>query len=41
VRTVTLARRTSQVAEIRDGLQRGERIVIEGGFILRGEVTKQ
>jgi RND family efflux transporter MFP subunit len=41
VRTVTLARRTSQVAEIREGLQRGERIVIEGGFVLRGEVTKQ
>ena len=41
VRTVTLSRQTSQVAEIRDGLQRGERIVVEGGFILRGEVTKQ
>ena len=41
VRKVNVARRTTQVAEIRDGVTRGERIVVEGAFVLRGEVTKQ
>lgn len=41
VRKVTVQRRTTQVAEIRDGVTRGERIVVEGAFVLRGEVTKQ
>lgn len=41
VRKVTVARRTTQVAEIRDGLKLGERITVEGAFVLRGEVTKQ
>lgn len=41
VRKVVLTRRTTQVAEIREGITRGERIVVEGAFILRGEVTKQ
>jgi cobalt-zinc-cadmium efflux system membrane fusion protein len=41
VRKIALARRTPQIAEIREGVKRGERIVVEGAFILRGEVTKQ
>lgn len=41
VRRVVVARRTPQVSEIREGLNRGERIVVEGAFVLRGEVTKQ
>jgi cobalt-zinc-cadmium efflux system membrane fusion protein len=41
VRKVVVARRTTQVAELREGVTRGERIVVEGAFVLRGEVTKQ
>ena len=41
VRPVVVARRTPQLAEISDGLARGERIVVHGAFVLRGEVTKQ
>lgn len=41
VRKVKFARKTTQVAEIIEGLQPGERIVVEGGFVVRGEVTKQ
>jgi cobalt-zinc-cadmium efflux system membrane fusion protein len=41
VRTVKIARRTSQIAEISEGLSKGERIVVEGAFVLRGEVSKQ
>lgn len=41
VRKVQVARTTTQVAEIREGLQKGERIAVEGAFVLRGEVTKQ
>lgn len=41
VRKVQVARRTTQVAEIRDGVKNGERIAVEGAFVLRGEVTKQ
>lgn len=41
VRKVVVTRRTTQVAEIREGVTRGERIVVEGAFVLRGEVTKQ
>lgn len=41
VRKVQVARTTTQVAEIRDGLTKGEKIVVEGAFVLRGEVTKQ
>jgi cobalt-zinc-cadmium efflux system membrane fusion protein len=41
VRKVQVTRETTQVAEIREGLQKGERIVVEGAFVLRGEVTKQ
>ncbi len=41
VRTVTVARRTHQLAELSDGVRPGESIVVHGAFILRGEVTKQ
>lgn len=41
VRNVRVARRTSQVVEISEGLSRGERIVVDGAFVLRGEVAKQ
>ena len=41
VRPVVVARRTPQLAEISDGLARGERIVVHGAFVLRGEATKQ
>jgi membrane fusion protein, heavy metal efflux system len=41
VRKVGVARRTAQIAEIKDGLKRGEHIVVDGAFVLRGEVTKQ
>jgi membrane fusion protein, heavy metal efflux system len=49
VRPVRLVERTgdgprsqsSDVAEIADGLARGENIVVEGAFLLRGEVTRQ
>ena len=32
---------SSDVAEVADGLSRGENIVVEGAFLLRGEVTRQ
>jgi membrane fusion protein, heavy metal efflux system len=41
VRKVKLVRSTTQIAEIHEGLARGDRIAVEGAFILRGEVTKQ
>jgi cobalt-zinc-cadmium efflux system membrane fusion protein len=41
VRKVQVARKTTEIAEIREGLTKGEKIVIEGAFVLRGEVTKQ
>ena len=41
VRKVKTGRKTTQVAEILEGLSKGERIAVEGGFVLRGEVTKQ
>ena len=41
VRKVQIHRRTTQVAEIREGLIRGEKLVVDGAFVLRGEVTKQ
>jgi cobalt-zinc-cadmium efflux system membrane fusion protein len=40
-RTVTVSRRTHQLAEISDGIKVGEPIVVQGAFVLRGEVTKQ
>lgn len=41
VRKVQVARKTTEIAEIREGLTKGERIVVDGAFVLRGEVTKQ
>lgn len=41
VRKVKVVRRTTQIAEIGDGLKKGERIAVDGAFVLRGEVTKQ
>jgi cobalt-zinc-cadmium efflux system membrane fusion protein len=41
VRKVQVARKTTEIAEIREGLTKGEKIVVEGAFVLRGEVTKQ
>jgi len=41
VRKVQVARKTTEVAEIREGLAKGEKIVVDGAFVLRGEVTKQ
>ncbi len=41
VRKVSVVRRTTQVAEVREGLAPGEPIAVEGAFVLRGEVTKQ
>lgn len=41
VRKIQKTRETTQIVEIASGLQRGERIAVEGAFLLRGEVTKQ
>lgn len=41
VRQVNLARRTAQIAEVSEGLARGERIVVQGAFLLRGELNRQ
>ena len=41
IRNVKVRRLASQMAEIVEGLQRGESIVVENAFILRGEVTRQ
>jgi membrane fusion protein, heavy metal efflux system len=41
VRPVLVGRRTAEVAEIAEGLSRGESIVVQGAFLLRGEVTRQ
>lgn len=41
VRRVLVARRTAEVAEISEGLSRGEPVVVQGAFLLRGEVTRQ
>jgi cobalt-zinc-cadmium efflux system membrane fusion protein len=40
VRKVQVARKTTEIAEIREGLAKGEKIVVDGAFVLRGEVTK-
>lgn len=41
VRKVKVTRTTTQVAEIGEGIGKGEKCVVDGAFILRGEVTKQ
>jgi cobalt-zinc-cadmium efflux system membrane fusion protein len=41
IRTVKVGRTTPQFKEITQGLAKGEKIVIDGAFLLRGEATKQ
>jgi len=41
VRKVKVARRTSEVVEIKEGITSGETVVVEGAFLLRGEAAKQ
>lgn len=41
IRKVLVSRRTSEVVEVKEGLSKGETIVIEGAFLLRGEAAKQ
>ena len=41
VRPVRVGRRGPQVVELVQGLARGERIAVEGAFLLRGELMKQ
>lgn len=41
LRLVKLAGRTSELAEIVEGLTRGDRVVVDGAFLLRGEVARQ
>lgn len=41
IRPIQVARRTADVVEVAQGLSQGEPIVVEGGFFLRGEVTRQ
>jgi cobalt-zinc-cadmium efflux system membrane fusion protein len=41
VRTVVTRPLSSQLVRVESGLSRGERIVVRGAFVLRGEVTKQ
>lgn len=41
VRKVIVARRTSEVIEIKEGVSKGDIIVVEGAFLLRGEAAKQ
>jgi membrane fusion protein, heavy metal efflux system len=41
VRQVIVSRRTAEVSEISEGLARGENIVVQGAFLLRGEVSRQ
>lgn len=41
VRPVRVVRRTVDVVEVGEGLASGERIAVDGAFLLRGEVSKQ
>lgn len=41
IRKVVIARRTSEVIEIKEGVSKGDTIVVEGAFLLRGEAAKQ
>lgn len=41
IRPVKIGRRTVDLIEITEGLSNGERIVVEGAFLLRGEASKQ
>jgi cobalt-zinc-cadmium efflux system membrane fusion protein len=41
IRPVKIARRTVDVVELGEGLSAGERIAVEGAFLVRGEAAKQ
>jgi cobalt-zinc-cadmium efflux system membrane fusion protein len=41
VRKVKIARRTSEIVEVKEGVSAGEVVVVEGAFLLRGEAAKQ
>ncbi len=41
VRPVRVARRSVDVAEIESGLSKGERVAVDGAFLLRGEASRQ
>ncbi len=41
IRKLVIGRRTSEVVEIKEGISKGETIVVEGAFLLRGEAAKQ
>ncbi len=41
IRPVRVGRRGPQVVEVAQGLARGERIAVEGAFLLRGELMRQ
>ena len=41
VRKVVIARRTSEIVEIKEGVTKGETVVVQGAFLLRGEAAKQ
>ncbi len=41
VRKLVIGRRTSEVVEVKEGVSKGETIVVEGAFLLRGEAAKQ
>lgn len=41
IRKVVVGRRTSEIVEVKDGVQKGDTIVVDGAFLLRGEAAKQ
>jgi membrane fusion protein, heavy metal efflux system len=41
VRPVRVSQRTTAIVDLASGLSRGESVVVEGAFLLRGEVTRQ
>ncbi|HKQ70660.1 MAG TPA: hypothetical protein VJT73_15045, partial [Polyangiaceae bacterium] len=41
IRPVQIGRRTAEIVEVTEGVVVGEPIVVEGAFLLRGEVTRQ
>ncbi|MBK7395063.1 MAG: efflux RND transporter periplasmic adaptor subunit [Myxococcales bacterium] len=41
IRKVVVGRRTSEIVEVKEGAAKGDTIVVEGAFLLRGEAAKQ
>ena len=41
IRKLELGRRTSEIVEVTKGVSKGETVVVEGAFLLRGEAAKQ